>query len=45
MSKSLPTIVIKWIDPLEYKLNMYTTNGSKGCVLEIDLEYPKELHE
>ena len=26
-------------------MNKYTSNNSKGCVLEGDLEYPKELHE
>ena len=31
------------IDPKEFELNKYTSNGSKGCVLEVDLEYPKEL--
>ena len=24
-------------------MNKYTSNSSKGCVLEFDLEYPKEL--
>ena len=24
-------------------LNKYTSNSSKACVLEVDLEYPKEL--
>ena len=24
-------------------MNKYTCNSSKGCVLEVDLEYPKEL--
>ena len=26
-------------------MNKYTSNNSKECVLEGDLEYPKELHE
>ena len=26
-------------------MNKYTSNSSKGCVLEVDLEYPKELCE
>ena len=26
-------------------MNKYTSNSSKGCVLEFDLEYPKELQE
>ena len=45
VSKSLLTSGFKWIDPKEFDLNKYTNNSSKGCVLEIDLEYPKELHE
>ena len=26
-------------------MNKYTSNSSKGCILEVDLEYPKELRE
>ena len=37
--------VIKWRDPKEFNLNNYTSNSSKVCVLEVDLEYPKELLE
>ena len=45
MSKILPTSGLKWIDPKEFDLNKYTSNSSKGCVLEVDLECPKELRE
>ena len=45
MPKFLLTSGFKWIDPKEFDLNKYTNNSSKGCVLEIDLEYLKELHE
>ena len=45
MSKFLPASGFKWIDPKEFDLNTYTSNSLKGCVLEVDLEYPKELHE
>ena len=45
MSKFLPTSGFKWIDPKEFNLNKYTNNSSKGNLLEVDLEYPKELHE
>ena len=45
MSKFLPTSGFKWIDPKEFDLNKYASNSSKGCVLEVDLEYPKELQE
>ena len=42
MSKFLPTSRFKWI---EFDLNKYTSNSSKGCVLEVDFQYPKELRE
>ena len=45
MSKFLPTSGFKWIDPKEFDFNKYTNNSSKGCVLEVHLEYPKEFHE
>ena len=45
ISKFLPTSVFNWIDPKEFNLNKHTSNSSKGCILEPDLEYPNELHE
>ena len=45
MSKFLPTSEFKCIDPKEFDLNKYTSNSSNGCVLEINLEYPKDLRE
>ena len=45
MSMFLPTSGFKWIDPKVFYLDKYTRNSSKGCVLEVDLEYPKELCE
>ena len=45
MFKFLPTSVFKWIDPKEFNLNKYTSNSSKGHVLEVDLEFSKELRE
>ena len=35
----------KWIYSIEFDLNRYTSNSLKGCVFEVDLEYPKELRE
>ena len=29
----------------DFDLNKYTSNSSKGCVLKVDLEYPKDLQE
>ena len=45
MSKILPTSGFKWIDAEEFDLHKYVSNSTKGCVLEFDLEYPKELWE
>ena len=45
MYKFLPTSGFKWIAPKEFDLNKYNSNSSKGCVLEVDREYPKELQE
>ena len=42
MSKFLPTNEFKWINPKEFDSNKYSNNSSKVCVLEVDLEYPKE---
>ena len=44
-SKFLQISGFKWIDSKEFNLLKYTSNRSKGCFLEIDFEYPKELHE
>ena len=45
MSKFLPTCSFKWIDPKEFDLNKNTNSASKGCVLEVNFEYPKEFCE
>ena len=44
-SKFLPTSRFKKKDPKDFDLNKCTSNTSKGCALEVDLEYPKELQE
>ena len=38
MSQPLPYSVFKWVDKPP-------TEPGKGCILEVDLEYPAELHE
>ena len=43
MSMFLPTSNFKRINPKEFDLNKYASNSSKGCVFEVDLEYPKDL--
>ena len=44
-SKLFPTGGFKWIDPKEFDLNNYIKNILKVCVLNVDLEYRKELQE
>ena len=43
ISKFLPTSEFKWIYPKKFNLNKYTSYSSKGCLLEVDLEYPRKL--
>ena len=38
------TSEFKWIDTKEFDLSK-DTSKRKGCVLKVDLEYPKELQE
>ena len=51
MSQSLPTGDFKWIpsedfeDPEDFILENYTNDTRKGVILEVDLEYPEELHD
>ena len=43
--KFLPTSGFKWIDSKEFDLNKYISNDSNWYVLEVDLEYLKELYK
>ena len=48
MSKKLPTNRFKWTDNNEINeefIKNYNENDTKGCILEVDVEYPKRLHE
>ena len=45
MSQKLPTGDFRWVPSPEYiNLDSYDENSDKGLILEVDLEYPKELH-
>ena len=47
MSQALPTGGFKWLPPKQIeKINLgkYTENSKKGMILEVNLEYPTELH-
>ena len=43
MSMFFPISGFKWTDPKKCNLNTYNKIRSKVCVLEVDLQYPKEL--
>ena len=48
MSEKLPTNGFKWIDNNEINedfIKNYNENGTKGYIFEVDVEYPKRLHE
>ena len=45
MSQKLPTGDFRWVKcPWLINLDSYDENSAKGLILEVDLEYPKELH-
>ena len=45
MSQKLPTGDFRWVKcPWLINLDSYNENSAKGLILEVDLEYPKELH-
>ena len=44
-SKFLQTIGFEWPDPAKFNLDKYDDISLSGCLLEIDLEHPKELQE
>ena len=48
MSKKLPVNGFKWIDNNEINekfIKNYNENDNKGYILEVDIKYPKRLHE
>ena len=45
MSQSLPTGNFKFLDPINFDINKINENGKYGYMLEVDLEYPHELHD
>src|SRR5437867_1001934 len=45
MSQYMPYGGFKWINPEEFDLDSVKENSKQGHILEVDLEYPKELHD
>ena len=47
MSQYLPIVYVRWMTDKEINkidLGKYKADGKKGLILEVDLEYPQELH-
>ena len=45
MSQYLPTGRFKWLTGEKVDLSKYNDESKKGLILEVDLEYPEELHD
>ena len=48
MSQKLPVNGFKWVDTSEINeefIKNYDKNSDKGCILEIDIKYPRKLHD
>ena len=48
MSQYLPTDNFKWMSDKEISkidLGKYKSDGKNGLILEVNLEYPQELHD
>jgi hypothetical protein len=45
MSEKLPYKNFKWVDVDKFNMNQIQDDSNIGYLLEVDLEYPKELHD
>ena len=45
MSQPLPTGGFKWVDVNPNKISELATRTDKGYILEVDVSYPKDLHD
>ena len=45
MIQYLPTDEFEWLTEEEVDLSKYNDDSEKGLILEVDLEYPEELHD
>ena len=45
MSQPLPTGSFRWVDGLAKTIADHPADSREGYILEVDLEYPEELHE
>ena len=45
MMQLLPTEILDWVYPKDFNPGNYSNNSPVGCFLEVDLDYPDELHD
>jgi len=45
MCAKLPVSDFKWVDAENYDLKQYDPEGDYGAILDVDLDYPEELHD
>ena len=45
MSQNMPCRKFNWVKPEKFDLDSVRKKSKKGHILEVDLEYPKELHD
>ena len=45
LSEALPTGGFKWIEVKPDEISKLVKNKDKGYLLEVDVKYPKELHD
>ena len=45
MGQHLPTGGFRWMKKKDIDLAKYEDDSKKGLILEVDLEYPKELYD
>ena len=45
MSKCLPAVRFKGLDPAKISIDKYGDSSSRGCILEVDRESSTDLHE
>ena len=43
--KLFQQVEFKWFHPENFSLSKCDNNSQRECILEVDLEYPKKLHE
>ena len=45
MSQLLPTGRFKWVDVNPHEIRKLTKHEDKGYLLEVDISYPRDLHD